>query len=567
MHRDLSMTVLVALLVGCVGDIGEPRTSGPGGRPRPGVPGSPGSVPDVPRTPDGMAICSGGPHVGATPLRRLTRAEYDHTVRDLVGDTTSPARGFTVDETPGGFHANTVAPVAGLAVEQYQTAAEGIASRVNVDAIVACDRAADGEETCARRFIERFALRAFRRPAEPAELTAITALYDGARAAGDDFATAVRLVVEAVLQTPSFLYRQELGAGEVSGTGGTMLRLSGYEVASRLSYFLWQSMPDDDLFAAAAANELTTPAQIEPHVRRMLEDDRAREAVRDFNAQWLELEALDSVTKDPDVYPEFDATLASSMRAETERFLDHVVWEGDRTLRTVLTGNFTFVDGPLAELYGLDAPAGGGLVRVALDAGERSGILTHASLLSTHAKTNQSSPIHRGKFVRERLLCQALPAPPPGLMVVAPDPAPGLTTRQRFAEHSSNEDCATCHRLMDPIGFGFERYDGIGRFRTTDQGLPVDDSGEILGGTDVDGPFRGAPELAQRLAESTQVSECFATQWTRFAIGRADGPADDCVLADVAERFDTAGGDIRELIVAVATSDAFLYRPAYEVAP
>jgi hypothetical protein len=226
-----------------------------------------------------------------------------------------------------------------------------------------------------------------------------------------------------------------------------------------------------------------------------------------------------------------------------------VLWEGDGRFETLLTGSFTFVDGELAALYGVDGVTGTDFVRVEMDPTRRAGILTMPAVLAVESNPNQSSPVYRGQFVREQLLCQHLPSPPDGLVIVPPDPDPS---------------CASCHQLMDPIGFGLERYDAMGLWRDSEGGLPIDDRGEILGSEDADGEFVGAAELAAQLANSTQARECFATQWVRFGLDRGETEADDCTLDEVHRAFEASDGNVLETIVAIARTDAFRHRRAIE---
>jgi hypothetical protein len=292
----------------------------------------------------------------------------------------------------------------------------------------------------------------------------------------------------------------------------------------------------------------------------MLDDPRARTAVRRFHRQWLRLDRTLGAAKDPAVYPTFTDDVRASAVEETERFVEHVVFDGEGDLRTLLTADYTFVDAELAAFYGIAAP-GNAFARTELDATRRAGLLTHASVLAGAAKLDQSSPVLRGLFVRGRLLCDEPPPPPPDVDSSAPEVDPGTTTRERYAQHTEDPACAACHALLDPIGFGFEHYDGVGLWRDRDQNLPVDASGELMG-TDVDGEFDGARELAEKLAGSEDVRTCFIEQWFRWAHGRAETGADDCTLDTLAARFDGEEVDVRDLIVALTQTEAFMLRPA-----
>ncbi|WP_437727915.1 DUF1592 domain-containing protein [Sorangium sp. So ce861] len=504
---------------------------------------------------------------GASPLRRMTRFEYNNTIRDLLGDDSAPADAFVVEEEALGFNNQAAAlGVTPLLAEQLMKASEAIAARAARDLerlLEGCDPAVQGPEVCADELIARFGKRAFRRPLTPAEGERFARLFAWG-SAEHGFSTGVELVIQAMLQSPHFLYRVELGMPDPVGEG--VVPLSDHEIASRLSYLLWGSMPDDALFAAADAGELRTAEQIAAHARRLLDDPRARAAVANFHAQWLQLSNIDTLTKDPAVYPSFDAGLPALLRAETEAFLEHVVFDdaaGD--VATLLTAPYSLMNAELRAFYGLPAgPAGApdALAIVPLDPSQRAGFLTHASLLSVLAKPNQSSPVLRGKFVRERLLCQILPPPPPDVDIQPPDVREGIPTRRRFEQHAADPSCSGCHKLMDPIGFGFERYDGIGLYREADQGVPIDASGEIGGTGGADGPFDGAVELAHRLAQSDGVRQCVATQWFRFGYGRAEQAEDECSMTQIQAAFAESGYNIKALLVALTQTDAFRYRRA-----
>jgi hypothetical protein len=318
-------------------------------------------------------------------------------------------------------------------------------------------------------------------------------------------------------------------------------------------------MPDDALLSDADAGKLDTKEGIAASARRMLKDPRAKASVANFHAQWLELPKLASIAKDPAMYPDFDASIRDALRKETETFVDSVFWQNGK-FEDLLLAPYTFVDAKVAGFYGMDAPTSSGFVKVPLDPNKRAGILTQGSILAIKAKSNQSSPIHRGKFVREKLLCQMLPPPPADLVIVPPDLDPKLSTRDRFAAHDKNPACSGCHHLMDPIGLGFEHFDAIGKWRDTEGPIPIDASGQILDSQDVNGAFNGARELSQKLAQSQQVQSCVVTQWFRFAYGRGESEDDACSLQTVNQLFQASGGDMRELLVALTQTDAFRYR-------
>lgn len=507
-----------------------------------------------------------------TPIRRLTRFEYNNTVRDLLGDTTRPADLLPPEEEVAGFNNQAAALTSSdLLIEQYMKVAEDVSARAaqNLDALLqGCDPALEGEETCALSFIEGFGKRAFRRPLSQAEVARFKGLFDWAVHDSElgRFEDGVRAVIEAALQSPSFLYRPELG-GETP-IEGDVVPFTSWEMATKLSYMLWNTMPDAELFAAAEADALRTKEQIAAQAARMLEDDKARDLIRNFHTQWLLLTHLDSVTKDTGVYPAFDGSLRSLWKEEIQRFVEHVILEGDGSLGTLLTASYSFMNEELASFYGddvLDSVTGSEFRLVQLDPSRRAGFLSSAGLMATHANVNQSSPVFRGKFVREQLMCDMLPPPPNDLVIVPPELDPEKTTKEQFEEIGANPACSGCHNLMNPIGFIFEHYDGIGQWRDQQNGKDIDATGEVVQTSDIDGVYDGAVELAAALAESRQVQECVASQWFRFAYNRTVTPEDSCSIEQLNQAFGDSGFDIKALLVALTQTNAFLYRRAVEL--
>jgi hypothetical protein len=285
--------------------------------------------------------------------------------------------------------------------------------------------------------------------------------------------------------------------------------------------------------------------------------------VRDFHGQWLQLRRIDELEKDNDAFPQFDLEVRPLLRKEAEAFLDHVIWDDQGDLDSMYLAPYTFLNGELADYYGVDGPSGDAFVKFDLPPGQGSGFLTQGGLLSVLAKPNQTSPIHRGKFVREHLLCQVVPPPPDNVDITPPEVDPDLPTRERFKQHSVDPACSGCHSMMDPVGFGFEHFDGIGRWRDVEAGQPVDATGEIIGGA-TKGSFDGVPELAALLVDSPEVEACMTLQWFRYAYGRADDKVDSCTLADLQQQFAGSGRRIQDLIVSLTQTDAFLYRRAPE---
>ena len=558
-HLPLSLLLVTSA---CTGLIDDPSaTDGPGSGVSPtGDDGALDSSGPLPGADD--AICGAGPSVGLTPLNRLTNAQYANAIRDLLAplDVGNPAADLVAESALGGFKNNSAIPVSELEYRGYADQAARVAglAATSAGAVFGCAPTSSAEEeSCVRAFIDRFVTRAYRRPVAPDEAERLVALFETMRTEGDSFEGAASMIVEVVLQSPHFLYRMELP----TGTAGDVVALDGYQVATRLSFFLWDTIPDEELLAAAASGELETPEQIEAHARRMLDAPEAQRAIESFHLQWLGVDDVTLVEKDAATFPLFDRALARQMRDETATFVDNVVRTGDGSLETLLLGGFSYLEGDLYEIYGVEPPASGeSWARVELDPDVRPGVLTHPSFLAAHSHPDQTSPVHRGKTVRENFFCATLPAPPPDVDDTPPDPDPSLTTRERFAEHSENPTCAGCHQLMDPIGLAFEAFDALGQHRTTEAGRPIDTTGRIVG-TDVEGDIDGLRDLSERIYESREARECLVRNWYRFALGRLETGQDLCSLGAAYESFEGAGRNVRELMIAIVKSDAFrLYR-------
>jgi Protein of unknown function (DUF1592)/Protein of unknown function (DUF1588)/Protein of unknown function (DUF1587)/Protein of unknown function (DUF1595)/Protein of unknown function (DUF1585) len=555
-----------ALCLACTASIGDsnpgsgPGAPGPGPRPPAAGPGEP--PPPIGVTGPGAAEVEKACKVrdaGPSPIRRLTRWEYDNTVRDLLGDASRPSGRFPPDERGAGFTNDAQnLSVSPLHVENYLDAAEKLVAAATVDLgrLVPCDPAA-GDAGCATRFLETWGKRAWRRPLDAEEKAAMLKVFTAGMTA-DGFATGIRMMMQVMLQVPQFLYRVEIGGARV---GGDMVRLTPWETASRLSYLFWASMPDNELMAAAEAGKLGTPEEIAAQARRLVADDRAKQTLAIFNEQWLDLASAEAIEKDPEILPAFEPALPPLFRREAELYVEEVMWRGDGTLATLLTAPFSFMNEKLARFYGVKGPAGEAFAKVTLDGVQRSGFFTQAAFLATHALPTQTDPVRRGKFVREQFFCQIPPPPPADLMVRPPDLAPNLTTRERFSQHSADPQCAVCHKMMDPIGLAFENYDPLGQYRASEAGRPVDASGE-LHGTDVDGPFVGPLELTRKLLDSGQVRACYVKQWFRFGYGRSETPADLCSVETLKALYESKGRSARELLVALTQTDAFMFRRA-----
>ncbi len=512
-----------------------------------------------------------------TDIRRLTRDEYNNTVRDLLGDTSRPADVLPPEEEVAGFNNQAAALIVSeLLIEQYMKVAEVVSARAVGDLAALmpdCDPATDGEQACATQFIERWGKQAFRRPLDEAEKARLKSLFDWAVADTDlgTFADGIEVVIQQVLQSPSFLYRPEFGAAEP--IAGDVVPITGWEMATKLSYMLWNTMPDDKLFDAAEAGALSTKEEIEAHARRMIEDPRAKDAIRNFHDQWLLLTHIDSITKDAATFPNYDEALRPLWKQEVQRLVEYVILEGDGKLPSLLAADYSFMNEELATFYGADVIglADGGPVtgtefqRVALDPARRAGLLTSGAVMATHASAARSSPVFRGKFIREQLMCDSIPPPPADLEIVPPENDPNMTTKEQFVEIGNNPTCATCHNLMNPIGFAFEHYDALGLWRETQNGKDIDAVGDVIQTDDINGSYDGAVELATALGNSTQVAECVTAQWFRFSYNRTVTKSDTCSTDALNEAFAASGYNIKELLVTLTQTNAFLLRRQVQV--
>ncbi|XXT15411.1 DUF1592 domain-containing protein [Sorangium sp. So ce429] len=550
------LTLALTLAAGC--DLGQIGGAGSG----------PGEDSSGSGSGDTHAACEGTERIFA-PQRRLTRFEYNNTVRDLLGTSLTPADQFPVDEIAGGFNNNaSVLTVSPLHAEKYLLAAEALAAEAaagDLSGLLPCDPAAvegraEEEAACARQFVEDFGRRAYRRPLAPADVDRLMRAYEAGRTGGS-LREGVEVVIRAALQSPKFLFRLEL-RHDLDGSA-PRVRLDPYEMASRLSYLVWASGPDDDLLAAAEAGLLETREQLAERAREMLESPKARRAIVEFYKQWLNLGKLESIVKEEGSFPGYDDELVAGISAETPAFIEHVLWSGDRKLSSLLTLPVGFATEPVARLYGVTVPPGSTTPQlVELPPEQRAGVLTQPAFLAVHAHPDQTSPVLRGKAIRQKFMCQEPPPPPPDVDLTPPTGERGVTARERFQQHSSDSQCAGCHQLMDPIGFAFENYDAIGAYRTEEGGQVIDISGEMFLSDDMDGPFVGVRQLAEKLAGSEQVRDCLATQWFRYTAGRFETDGDACSLGELREDFSGTQGDLVELIVATTQTEAFMYRSA-----
>lgn len=468
----------------------------------------------------------------------------------LGGD---PTASFPVESRKAGFPFDTdaaAALVSSTHVDAYLAAAEKLADFAASDpaALLPCDWAGD-RGACGRALVGDVGRRLFRRPLATGEIDRYTALV----AAGADPSAGVATALHAMLVSPAFLYRSELG----EKTDGGRYRLTPYEIATALSYTFLGTTPSDELLDAAASGELGTVAGIESWARTLLADPRARDQVGEVVLQWSGAKSVLSAEKRPDLFPDWEEA-RTSLANETRQFAAHVAFDGTGTFEELMTADYTVLDATAARFYGMS-----GSGKIAYGDGRRAGLFGHAAVLATTSHSDQTSPILRGLLVRRNFLCQELPPPPPfagGL----PDVDPDATTRERFGMHTSAAACRSCHQYIDTVGFGLEHFDPVGRWRDTENGKPIDASGDMNDverlGTQTGAPFSTLPELARTVASSHAAQSCFVRQYLRFSRGVRETLAERCARLRVEERFVAAGGDIRELMVQSVLSPDFVER-------
>lgn len=490
----------------------------------------------------------------ASVARRLSRTELDNTVRDVLGDTTSPARKYLDEDEYRPFDNDySVQRASAALINALEAMAEEVAVRAvapeNRDAIMPCTPSGAGDTACFRQTIEVLGKRLFRRPLAEQEIEAYLGLQRFATEDNElvphDFYTAVSLVLRSMLQDPEFLYRIEVGSPTAEPG---IFALDSYEIASRMSYLLWASSPDDALLADADAGMLTDPGVRRARAERLLADARARRQIHRFHAMWLGYRAIP--------HP---AELVQAFELETTKLIDRVVFDEPQSYLNLFLSPETYLNERLAEHYSVAAPATGeGWVTYEDD--QRAGILSHGSVLAGFSKFSDTSPTQRGIFVQTRLLCNEILPPPANVNVDQPPGGDDLVCKlDRYEAHRSQSGCSNCHSLIDPIGFGLEAYDIGGRLRTHDDGHPecaIDGVGELPGY----GEFRGPGELARRLVESGELERCFVRQFYTYAVGRELRDEESGAVSALAEAFQSKGYALTELLLDYVESERFALR-------
>ena len=518
-----------------------------------------------------LASCRGTTHLESTnvpvhgalspapsALRRLSVAQYTSAIHDTFGDDVivPPRSRLEPDVESSGYlsiDASSVT-ISRRGVTQYETAAYSIAAQA-LDAthranIVPCAPASATDATCAEQALEPLGLRLFRHPIDADDLQAATTLSTTAGAALGDFYQGLEYGIAYLLQSPRFLFREELGAPDPESDGE--LVYGGYEMASRLSFFLWNSSPDQAMLDAAASGELDTADGVRAQAQRMLADPRAEDGVREIAYEWFGLSGLDDLSKDTTVYTQISPDVGPAAREETLRGIAHL-FAADLDARDLMTTRNTFVDRKLASIYLVRAPRTDWDMVTFEEGSPRAGLLGQISFLALYAHPVATSPTLRGKFIRERLLCQPVPPPPVGVNTAIPEPsADAPTLRSRLLAHQTVAYCASCHRRMDNIGLGLEAFDALGSYRDQENGVAIDASGNLDGV-----PFRDALELSQLIHDDSRFANCIVRQAYRVATGHMETAGEDGTLDAIWLEFSSHGYSLRHLMESVVVSDGF----------
>ena len=520
-----------------------------------GATGGAGGMPDV------GTIYPNPPAFAPAPglLRRLTRNQFRNAVKDVFGYDVN-VNDLDADSFTANFASIGAATVvtSDHGVEQYSTAIESAVDAVFADAtkraqFIGCTPTGQSNDTCVRGFIQKLGLRAWRRPLQTAELDRFVALAASASTTMGSATEGARWATVALFTSPSFLYRPEIGTASSTGA----LRLSGNEIASRLSFLIWNSLPDQTLMDQATSGMLGTADGIRSAATRMLNLSAGRESVGGFAEEYMRLDRIVTQAKDPALFPEYSANLQAAMVRDIRDTWASLAFDDQASFYDLFTTTKVVVNADLARLYGIDAT---GLTSTVFQTkslpagGTRSGVLSKAGLLSEFANQQSGSPTLRGKFIRESLMCLTIPPPPPGVntaVVDQPTNVP-MTRRQKLEVHMTNDGCAACHKYMDPLGFPLENFDAIGKYRTTDNGLPVDPTGSFDGVAVAD-----ANGLGVAASQSVTVAQCLVRKYYAYAVGHEERDVDGSVLNTLATAFKASGFKMRDLILAVATNDAF----------
>lgn len=529
--------------------------------PEPGAPQTPGTpgTPTPPTQSEPPPPFAPGPAV----LPRLTERQYRNALRDVFG-AGMPLTQLEQDTNPYLFTSigASTTQLSAYGVEQYDRSANAVARRVVAspgayEALLGCATQPDqlADAACLRTLAARLGRRLFRRPLSEEELTRWTTLALETRLPERPY-SGLESLISAMLQSPNFLYHVQLGEPDSSSD---TTRYTSYEMADRLAALLWDTIPDEALLDAAERGELLDDRQLEAHARRMIDDERARDATLAFFSQYLDLKKLEDVWRDPQDYPAFSPELIEAMRVETLLLVDEVVFERDQDVRALFSTRRTHVNDALAALYGVEAPGASpyAFVPVELPAASKrsAGLLTLSAFLAMNAHPAETSPTLRGKYLRERIFCETVPPPPANASLELPqeEESGPRTLRERLEAHRSTPQCAGCHAFIDPPGYLFEQFDALGRYRERDQhDLVLDPSGS-LDGT----PMQDSSELGELLASNEKITACLVKQLYRHASGRLDTPGERAALEELELAFALSGYRFKELLVALVLSEGF----------
>jgi hypothetical protein len=565
-HGGVVVTLVLAATAGlfasCTGRIGASDTVGSSGTTGSGAGASMGTAPGTGSSvAPGAAVACNSVDPGQVTIHRLNDLEYDNTLRDLLGDTTQPALAFPPDTGGANFDNNAdVLATSPLLFGDMESAADTLATTAvaagsaSLAKIVTCDPTQVGDTACATTVMTAFARKAWRRPATSAEIARLIAFVPLARSNGDGFNQGIALAIKAALLSPNFMFRPEL---DPDPTATAPRLLNSYEIASRLSYFLWSSMPDDALAAAADADQLQDVASLQQQATRMLADPKAGELVTNLAGEWFGTYKMATVSPLATSFPDYTAALGAAMTQETNLFLDDF-FLGSESFLDAIDAPWTYVNASLAQHYGLPGVTGTAFQKVSLAGSQRAGLLMQGSILTTTSFPTRTSPVRRGQWVLANLLCSPPPSPPDNVppldATVVP---PGSSQRVQLDAHATNPACASCHVLMDPIGYGLEHFDGVGQWRDTDGTAAIDATGKLPNGQTFDGALQLVSLLKQQTAS---ISACATQKIFAYSLGRDPVPTDQCQLSQLGTAFAGANYNLRSLIMQMIATDTFRMR-------
>lgn len=496
---------------------------------------------------------------GEVSMRRLTKAQFYNSISDIFGsDVVIPklsepdvafAGLLSVGASQTGFSSRGIEF---LEDATYIIAEQALDTEVLQARLVPCSPADTVDEVCAEQTIESLGHQLWRRTLTEEELAVLVGIASQSATVLGDFYDGLEFAISGLLQSPNFLFRIEAGVDDSTQVSGR--RFSGEDLASRLSFFLWNTTPDFELLEAGQSGALLTRDGLFTQATRLLESERARSGVRNFFNEFLQLYELEHLSKDTTIFEHFNDKLGDDAAEETLRLIEHIVFDAETDYRELMTTRETFINPLLAAIYNIPAPSPEGFAYVELpDRAERAGLLGHISFLSAHAHQVSSSATLRGKAVRTILLCQNIPAPPVDVDTSIPEPSgDALTLRDRVAEHLENPSCSACHMMTDPIGLGLENYDSIGRWRVTDNGKTIDPSGDLDGNM-----FDDAIGLGAALAEHPSLTNCLVQRLSRYATGRVESASERKTLRYLQDRFMFHGYRVKPLVMEIVMSPLF----------